>query len=70
MKSMETISPDLKNYNITTSCDKYKNVPNFPCAQDYKTIKPRRNTKFTKTGNEIYLYNILIYLYKKYLFLF
>lgn len=62
MKSMETISPDLKNYNIT-SCDKYKNISNFPCAQDYKTIKSRKNIKFTKTGNEIYLY-------KKYLFLF
>ncbi|XP_011705697.1 PREDICTED: uncharacterized protein LOC105460905 isoform X2 [Wasmannia auropunctata] len=48
---VETISP-VKDC-ITTPYDKYKNIFNFPCMQerqDHKT-KPRKNTKFTKTGN-------------------
>jgi len=54
MGSVETISP-LKDC-ITTPYDKYRNISKFPCMQgkqDYKT-KPRKNTKFTKTGKEVF----------------
>ncbi|XP_025990731.1 uncharacterized protein LOC105200627 isoform X2 [Solenopsis invicta] len=51
MESVKTISFS-KDY-IATPYDKCdKNISNFPCVhrrQDYKT-KPRKNTKFTKTG--------------------
>lgn len=56
MRPVQTISPSILTSCVTSS--KYKNIINFPCAQetkqDYK-IKHRKNSKFTKTAKEICL---------------
>lgn len=56
MKSTKTISSSISKNCVTSY--KYKNTVNFPCAQETKQnykIKPRKNTKFTKTDKEICL---------------
>lgn len=52
MESVETISP----LNVTTPYNGYKSISNFPCVhvRRYYKRKPRKNSKFTKTGKEIF----------------